>query len=48
MSATGIDLLGKGLSQAKRLMIEIDVNGAIVMVPTEVGACDDAGIGLGA
>ena len=36
VSATGIDLLGKGLSQAKRLMIEIDVNGAIVMVPTEV------------
>ena len=36
ISATGMDLLGVGLSQAKRLMIEIDVNGSKALVPAEV------------
>lgn len=36
ISETGIDLLGVGLSQAKRLMIEIDVQGSRALVPAEV------------
>ncbi len=36
VSDTGMDILGVGLSQAKRLMIEIEVNGTRTLVPAEV------------